>query len=197
MNTRVWALLSWFGALSGQAQEGPYLAAFSLTDEEDAVRLNWTMIAGSTCMGTDILRSKDSLNFEIVGSLEGLCGSIDGPVDYTFTDATVPGFGAWYYRLVLGSNGSSPIRRVEHQLSSAFEIRAFPNPADDDVTVVLRADAQDEVMLDLYDAQGRWLSQRAVVGNVHRLDLAELPAGPYVLVGRWQNRSAPIRIIVH
>lgn len=196
MSTRGWAGLCWCWALASSAQEGPFLSTFTLTDEENGVRLDWTMVAGSTCMGTDIQRSKDSLDFQVVGSIEGLCGSIDGPVDYTFTDTSVPGFGPWYYRLALGLNGSSPVRRVEHLLSSDHDIRVFPNPTEDAVTIVLQAKDQDEVTIGLSDIHGRAVSQHAAAGNVHLYPVGNLPPGTYVVLARWPGRTATTRIIV-
>lgn len=183
-------------ATTSQAQEGPFLAAFAATDESDAVRIEWTMVAGSTCMGTEILRSRDSSDFVVVGRLEGLCGSIDAPVDYSFTDEGITGFGIWYYRLALGLNGFSPILPVDHQLSSAHALRVFPNPADVRVTVVLRADKGDDVTIEVADASGRPVLRKTAEGAMHRLDVTLLPAGVYLATARWENGSASTRLVV-
>ena len=184
-------------AFAALAQEQPYLSAFDLTDQEDAVRLNWTMVAGSTCQGTDVLRGRDSLQLNVVGGLAGLCGSIDGPTTYDFTDTSVPGFGTWYYRLRLGLNGYSQLRSIDHLLSSASDLRVQPNPVSDEVTLVLRADDRSEVSLRIVATDGRVMIERTVLsGNVHRLPVHDLPAGMYVVVAQWEGRMAKGRFQV-
>ena len=193
-----WSLLPCcLAAFAACAQEQPYLSAFDLTDQEDAVRLNWTMVAGSTCQGTDVLRGRDSLQLDVVGGLAGLCGSIDGPTSYDFTDRSVPGFGTWYYRLRLGLTGYSQVRSIEHLLSAASELRVQPNPVSDELTLVLRADDQAEVSLRIVTTDGRVMIGRPLLmGNVHRLPVHDLPAGMYMVVAQWEGRTATGRFQV-
>lgn len=70
-------LLAWSAA---SAQEHPYLSTFTVQEGFGTVELAWTMIAGSTCEGTSILRSTDGSDFHVIGRIEGLCGAVGEPI---------------------------------------------------------------------------------------------------------------------
>ena len=109
------------------AQHNPILDNFTVFENNGKVYLNWTIISGSTCNGIQIYRSTDSINYIQVGSIAGICGSSSTAVNYNFTDNNPEKNKINYYRLELGSNGSSEILSVEIiDIESGYQIR--PNP---------------------------------------------------------------------
>ncbi len=179
------------------AQESPFLSSFRLTDLEGAVRLDWVMTSGSTCVGTDILRSEDSLNFAVVGRFDELCGHVSQPTPYDFTDEEAPDFITLFYRLKLGLNGYSSIQRVHHVRSGSEAIHLFPVPAEEDLTVVVRASSQATVRADIFTSDGRHVAEYPdLMGPVNTVDLQRLPAGAYFLRARWDGQEAVERFVV-
>ena len=107
------ALLLVLNVCTVAAQEHPFLSRFALTEGLGFVQLDWTMSAGNTCEGIDIYRSLDGSNFETVGTIPGICGDINSPVPFSWTDHSAPELTTVYYRLRLGLNGFSSVQRID------------------------------------------------------------------------------------
>lgn len=68
------------------------------------------------------------------------------------------------------------------EVSLGCDMRLYPNPAHDMVTVELTSEQSSATcQVDLLDAAGRSLMRRTVVGNTCQLSLQSLPAGVYLL----------------
>lgn len=93
---------------------------FELINQPNGVQVRWTITAGNTCNGTRIERSTDSLHFEAVGEISGICGDSTVAVPYTYLDEAPPANQTIYYRLYLGGLGFSEIK-------STFFIQPGPN----------------------------------------------------------------------
>lgn len=63
------------------------LVRFSAFAHSQSVQLDWTIGAGSFCDGTTIFRSEDDITYHEVGMIDGICGSADEPVGYSFKDS--------------------------------------------------------------------------------------------------------------
>ncbi|HRY34224.1 MAG TPA: hypothetical protein P5531_14765 [Bacteroidales bacterium] len=85
------------------------LEGFTAEQQQNKVRLSFTIQAGNTCNGIRVERSADGLFFEQIGSFEGVCGDLTFPEQYVFSDSfPLPGIVS-YYRLDMGSLGFSPV----------------------------------------------------------------------------------------
>jgi hypothetical protein len=71
-------------------------------------------------------------------------------------------------------------------------VRVFPNPAHEQVAVVLPADAE----LTLTNAQGQLVLQKQENAGTARLNLPELPAGIYFLTARMTGSSQILRVMI-
>ena len=60
---------------------------FSAVQVETKVQLNFTIKAGNTCNGIEIFRSPDSVNFSLIGDIQGVCGSTDRKGDNNFYES--------------------------------------------------------------------------------------------------------------
>ena len=81
------------------SQDAPQVSKFTVESINGKAYLNWTIDAGGTCNGIRILRSTDSLIFQEVGLLEGVCGSLSFPTNYTYTDESPLVNKVNYYKL--------------------------------------------------------------------------------------------------
>jgi hypothetical protein len=89
------------------------IAEFSGTQSGNAILLNWTIKAGSTCNGIDVQRSNGVGEFEEVGQITGVCGNLSSASHYTFTDQLPIKNAVNHYRLKLGGSQISEAIFIE------------------------------------------------------------------------------------
>ena len=77
-----------FTVVCGLSISQTILDDFALDLNQGKVLLAWTIKSGNVCNGIQIYRSptEDSLNFELIEDIQGVCGDLSSPVTYTFTD---------------------------------------------------------------------------------------------------------------
>lgn len=171
------------GAVLTHAQEHPFIAAYTLTELEGSIRIDWTMQGGSTCNGQDIERSTDGVIFENVHRIAGICGDPSASVPFSWLDASPPAFSTVYYRIKLGFDGYTSVKSLVFDQLTASTQRFFPSPVIDIATLALNIGQGDVVDLVILDASGRVILERpGLVGSVQRLELSALPQGTYMFV---------------
>lgn len=88
---------------------------------------------------------------------------------------------------------------VESSLDSdnEFKVRVFPNPANQQVTIAMDG-AQGEVILNIYDLQGRTITNRQITDSNTNVELGQLPNGIYLLhlVDSTTSRQRHLRLVV-
>ena len=92
------------------------------------VLIAWAITQGNTCNGVIVLHSTDSVNFNQIGSIEGICGSTAESIEYDFTHITPEKNAINYYRLSLGGIGFSWIVSAEVIDMGANTSLVRPNP---------------------------------------------------------------------
>lgn len=108
---------------------------FKAQRTEENVYLSWTITEGNTCNGIQVQRSVDSINFETIHDIQGVCGSTSKKVLYDFTD-TMPEIGSKnYYRLILGTTGVSEIISIQLDDIDSDELKIFPNPSVNNISI--------------------------------------------------------------
>jgi hypothetical protein len=179
-----------------QAQEHPFLAAWELTELEGAIRLDWTILGGSTCDGQVVERSSDGVNFTAVHTISGLCGDPNIALGYSWTDASPPEFSVVHYRVMLGLEGYSSVKAIRFDQLRETDLRVFPDPADAWITLVVDLPGSASVDLTVFDAQGRrMLEWRGHQGPRFELDLANWPAGTYAFLAEGDGRRFTGRFV--
>lgn len=177
------------------AQAHPYLSAFTVQEGYGTVELAWTMIAGSTCEGTSILRSTDSADFHVIGVIEGICGAVGEPLTYTWTDGDPLELTRLHYRLELGANGLSSIVAIDVEQLIAHDRLVFPCPADDRAELRLRVASNTPVVLRIHAPDGRLLHEAKRYGAQHPIDLSGWDAGVYVYEAIAPDRRYTGRLV--
>lgn len=173
------ASLAWISS-SVAAQEHPFLSFYALTELEGGIRIDWTILGGSTCDGQEVERSNDGLSFSAVHRIDGLCGDPFIPRSYGWFDPAPPEFSIVFYRVKLGFDGYSSVKSVRFDQLTESDHRFFPNPATDQATLVLNLPASASVDLLVVDAQGHMVWElKNNSGPRISLLLAALPAGLY------------------
>lgn len=189
----VWAVLP-LAMAAQESGEHPFIKSFTLTVLDGRVQVDWTMQGGSTCDGSEVLRSTDGVAFEVIHRIEGICGDPILDVPFGYRDDSPPELSRIYYRINLGLEGQSSIKSVDFDQLTESEQRFFPVPVANTATLLLNVPGSARVDLRILDAGGREVWQAAgLVGPRHELDLAFLRAGLYLYVAdvggrRFQGR---------
>lgn len=156
-----------------------FLSHFSLASGQGKVVLNWTIDAGNTCLGIDIVRSTDGQTFTSIGRIGGVCGSLNEPVSYSFVDESPVLNQTNAYKLLLGLDLESEVLSVEIvDLGSAgYQIR--PHPVYQDGILYFENDLEEAHTLSIFQLNGHLLSEQSSTTNQFILDLSSWPAGLY------------------
>ena len=161
------------------------------------VLLSWTIEQGSTCNGIAITRSSDSLNFTQIGDIEGICGSLSEPVNYSFADISPVANRKNYYRLELGDVGSSEIISIEVVALNEEGYYAFPNPGTLSTRIYFSNKQLKRAELKLFNVNGSKTSEIFSQQDFFDIDLTGLNAGLYLfLIYTQYNNPVSGKILV-
>jgi hypothetical protein len=171
------------------AQEHPFLADHQLTELEGGIRIDWTILGGSTCDGQEVERSNDGLSFSAVHRIDGPCGDPFIPRSYGWFDPAPPEFSTVFYRVKLGFDGYSSVKSVRFDQLVTNDQLFFPNPANDQATLVLNLPASSRVDLQVFDAEGRLVIERKNhPGPLFDLELEALGTGLFTYLAISNER---------
>ena len=182
-----------FLGFSAQAQiKGDVeLKTFFVIPTSSSVELKWVISAGFTCNGTEIYWSEDSINFERIGGIGGLCGSLDEDVSYSFTDKTPTSNKLNYYRLELGTNGDSQTISTFYVNLASETSLIIPNPSNLNSTVYFRNDFNRSITFRLYNNNGQLVFEKNDVYDTKvELDVGNYPNGLYYFLILTENSDA-------
>lgn len=190
------AVLFAWPALLAQSNEHPFIRSFDLTVLDGRILVAWTMQGGSTCDGSEVLRSTNGGDFTAVHRLEGICGDAVLDVPFSWMDDSPPELSTLSYRIKLGNEGFSSIKSVDFAQLTTGQQRFFPSPMREEATLLLNVPASARVDLLIFDMNGRivW-EQEGLVGREHRIVLPGLRAGLYGYVARTGGRSYEGRFV--
>ncbi|MEZ5197897.1 MAG: T9SS type A sorting domain-containing protein [Bacteroidales bacterium] len=179
--------------LSSVAQNQPVLDVFSATENNGIVYLNWRILAGGTCNGTNVLRSTDSLNFTEIGRIFGVCGDLSEPVSYSFIDEEPVANKRNYYRLELGlGNFSETIFTDVIDLEDqAYQVR--PNPINTKAKIHFRNPKMQVQTIHIYAINGQLISSIATRDDFFEVNGQTLENGIYVFSIAPENGEGIIK----
>jgi len=158
------------------------LANFTGDPKVDYNRLQWDTYSELNNSGFEIQRSADGMSFQKAGFVKGN-GTAAGVHHYSFDDYEISK-PLYYYRLrQIDYNGNSElsdviaIRRGTVQMLTG---NVYPNPARDELFIMLSEDFSGQVEVSIYDLAGKLLfNQTRMTGqNMLRISLDETGVAP-------------------
>lgn len=152
---------------------------FSIAAHEGIVYLNWLIGAGNFCDGTDVYRSTDSLNFEYLGGISGICGHSTEPSYYRFADKSPLTNQKLFYRLEMGNYGFSKTLHIEIKELTSDNYQLRPNPAKDFIKIYFSNQKSETHQIFVYSSSGTQLIDNKTNSEVFHLDLINLASGFY------------------
>ena len=175
-----------------RAQEHPFIAAYTLTEQEAAVRIDWTIQGGSTCDGQAVERAVNGGPFEAIHVIEGICGDPTVARPYTFTDLDPVELSTLHYRVRLGTDGYTTVKEIRFEQLVTSAQRAFPNPAEEVIDLLFALPPTARMVVRVQDARGRTAWERTGIGGARvQVDLRGWAPGvyTYVAMGNGQRFS--------
>jgi hypothetical protein len=169
------------------------LRSFSaVKDGERATRLDWVSSSELNSDYFGIERSQDGINWENIGQVQA-AGNSNADIDYQYVDRKLPNFRSgnniFYYRLRMtdldGKFQYSDVRGVNFGKATESFLTIYPNPTTEIINIDLSGiNMEDgEVMLSVYDANGRNMINKNVIGNgIELIEMNQYPAGTYNVV---------------
>lgn len=149
-----------------------FLNYFTGTAAQDKVILEWQMLLGSTCDGIRILHSTDSLIFDEIGLIGGICGSKTESVKYEFIHKTAAINKINYYQLEFGNTFFSNVIQIELiAYDNGYQIR--PHPIINTGKILFNGDGQT-YHLELINTSGRVISRTESISSEFEIQTGNL-----------------------
>jgi len=172
--------------LSRSQGQSPLLNQFKAIQSGNSVFLTFTLASGVTCLGIEIERSSDSMNFNTIGVIPGICGNSSEAVTYTFEDTAPLNNQENFYRLLLGQVGYSETIKI-HFIDYDDGPVIFPNPIMDQSTIFFPNPTGETFVFSLYDSSGRIVTSLSTSNASISLHRNSLSSGIYFFI--LENKS--------
>lgn len=157
-----------------------FVIGFKVQQAGNTVKIEFTIPGGITCNGMDVLRSTDSVNFELALSIAGVCGSTSDDVFYSFTDEQPILNSDNFYKIDLKQIGYSNTLKI-HVFDQTFNTSVFPNPAKSSAEVFFSPDYGRSADVIVFSLEGKMVIQKTNVGNSFSIGTEFLEKGVYYL----------------
>ncbi len=178
------------------------LSTFNVRLENRAVMIEWSTASELNNQYFTVLRSKDGINFNEIGFVNG-AGNSTSNIDYLFIDDH-PLVGINYYRLKNTEiDGTSEFSKIEaiNLSSNNLELLVFPNPVSIHQNIYVTLDASDdEFNLTILDIQGKvHYSRKYLSHGINKaltIEEPNLSSGVYYITIQFQDRIIRSKLLV-
>ncbi|MBP7388756.1 MAG: hypothetical protein KA841_00050 [Chitinophagales bacterium] len=163
-----------------------------MSENSGRVSLDWQIGAGNTCNGTIILHSIDSVEFNPIGEIVGICGSTTEPTNYTFNHSNPQKNRTNYYRLMFGGTGLSQtisIRVIDIPVGYLLGQNPFSNFA----TIYFANENKKFYRLSVYALNGNLLLTTETTLNSFQFSTQEFINGQYLFSIGLSSSSPDIK----
>lgn len=174
-------ILALINITSAQAQQ--FFDLFQLAQKNQKVLISMVVKAGNTCNGLIFYRSIDSLNFEPIGDIGGVCGDLSSPVAYSFLDNQPPLNHTLYYKVEIPGYGFSNVLSIFISEATLGSFLVSPNPVVNHQTNLLFTGTDlPKLKGEIYNQLGQLITQFSILEAKQALEVADLPSGVYYFV---------------
>lgn len=158
------------------------------------VELDWETITEKDCDYFRIERSRDAINFEEVGIVQG-SGTTNTPQNYeffTFEDDAMQ-----YYRIVeVDVSGVETNYGPFYVNCKSQNVQVKPNPTEGEVDLTFSTFHVNETYIEIFDQMGRRIDViKASPNGEQSISFESLAKGVYTILLRDNNQSETLRII--
>ncbi|MGB1004854.1 MAG: T9SS type A sorting domain-containing protein [Salibacteraceae bacterium] len=157
------------------------LDSYSVIEVDGTVYISCVISSGSTCNGINVFKSTDSIDFQVIGNIAGVCGSSDNPVRYEFTDEQPKINAVNYYKLELGGVGFTPTLSVDFRSFQDNQVQIAPNPITNSGIIFFKNPTNEKVQIEITSITGATVFNSFT--NAEKLNLNSIPwvSGMYLV----------------
>lgn len=152
---------------------------FYVIQINNEVKLRWVIKNGQTCNGIQIYRSQDTLNFERIGEIPGICGSTNEAVPYDFVDSFPIKNKTNFYRLQLGNQGYSQYIQIDYKFYGLNDWNILNTNSK--IEVIFRNTTKTEIKVQLLDINGKLIQSKATNSDSVEFEKHHLSRGIYLI----------------
>jgi len=163
----------------GQGEE--LLSSFFITQNENQVIINFSILGGASCNGVLVERRLESeTDFQLAGGISGVCGGSEFEEHYTVVDENPYLNEKNIYRLRLGNQGFSPEKSlIVVELVNDYKI--YPQPAREQIFIQFNNPNQEQVRLSVYNLSGQAIIENRLFNeSLIYIDGTNLTEGMYL-----------------
>lgn len=156
------------------------------------VDIKWSVNGQINNKSFDVLRSNDGTNFETIATIDGAGTSIRS-LAYRYIDNTPVDRMAYYKIRQNDFDGRGTMSAVVlvKSASTGGTMEYFPNPARDQVQLILNDQQKGVVNITLYNTEGKVVLEKQIIKDNNSLNttlpLQQLPKGVYMVKARYLN----------
>lgn len=158
----------------------PILRSFSAIKQPNGIALKWVILGGQQCDGTRVFRAEDSIDFEQIEHIEGICGSQAVDVTYTYFDNNPASNVYNRYKLEMGLQGFTDTVTVFFEDFGSDDFLLLSDYASQSYRILFTNDNNNQALLSVYDLSGKQLYQDQTNNNDIAFSLLGYPAGMYI-----------------
>lgn len=142
--------------------------------------VRYLIIAGNSCAGYQILRSNDSLNFDVIYDYAGICGESSKSQSITFTDESPQKNSKNYYKVLIQPFDYSNVISVFYTDLSEQGYLLLQNPITDNLSLLSNLNSG---ILKIYNQTGKLtLSISPNKQGLYHKDISWLGNGIYYFI---------------
>lgn len=164
---------------SSKAQQLNVYRDFFATQVDEVVRIDFTLLSGTTCFGIHIYRSTDSLNFYEIGDIPGSCGSPSEPVSYAFIDRDPVPNVKQYYRLNFGGASWSGDVSILFLEIEKRQVQIRPNPMTQNGFLYFENNKNEVRYIEIRNQLGNLMSSYETESNSQFIDVSNWSSAIY------------------
>ncbi len=147
---------------------------------QNTLLLRWEIKSGNTCNGIEILHSTNDTLFEVLETIEGICGSSVVSTPFQWKHLSPVSNRINYYKLRLGSGFAGESISVFFVETNNDGYFLYPNPADDQIKIYFKNDDLFESRINLINQSGQIVQTTWVNSGNWEPDITNLPTGIYI-----------------
>ncbi len=181
------------------------LVDFKASPKREAILLDWSTASELGFSGFELQRTAENTAFEFrkISWIPGSSTTYSG-ADYEFLDQEVETGQTYFYRLrQVDLDGSEKYSKIVSAslVDSNNDLQLFPNPADTEITLLLKQEAffSSDISLSIFDVIGQKVRSGIIssdeLKNGYSLDISSLEKGTYFVSLKGSRVNETVRFV--
>lgn len=181
MRSTFFILLFFISSLSVSAQKPhPILRSFTALKHPNGVNLKWVIKGGQQCFGIRIFRADESLTFDEIDHIDGVCGDTEEDETYTYFDSEPISNSYNNYRLEMGSQGYTDTIQVFFEDFGSDRYLFITENASNSFRILFTNDNNRDAVLKVFDVSGKLMYEEMRTDNNFTIQPSGWRSGTYV-----------------